>query len=43
MTAFSVAPTDIKIEVKDNCLATYQFGNHAAKHHFCSQCGIAAI
>ena len=40
MTAFTVAPEDIDIEIKDSSLSTYQFGSKTAKHHFCKQCGI---
>lgn len=40
MTAFVVAPEEIRLEVKDDALATYTFGEHVAKHHFCKRCGI---
>ncbi len=40
MTTYTVAPDEISIEVHDNCLSTYQFGNRVAKHHFCNRCGI---
>src|SRR5664279_196475 len=40
MTRFSVAPDEISIEVKDDSLATYEFGSRVAKHHFCRKCGI---
>lgn len=40
MTTFTVAPEDIHIEIKNDALATYEFGSHVAKHHFCRQCGI---
>lgn len=40
MTAFMVAPEEISIEAKADALATYEFGSHIAKHHFCKQCGI---
>ena len=40
MTAFTVAPEDIEIEINGNSLSTYQFGSGIAKHHFCSNCGI---
>ncbi|UCH53208.1 MAG: GFA family protein [Pseudomonadota bacterium] len=40
MSAFTIAPEEIKIDVKDNALATYEFGSRVAKHHFCKKCGI---
>lgn len=40
MTAFTVAPEDIEIEVDSDALGTYEFGHHIAKHHFCRRCGI---
>ncbi len=40
MSGFVVAPDEMIIEDKDNCLATYEFGHHVAKHHFCRKCGI---
>ena len=40
MTPFTVAPTEISIETKNDALATYEFGSHIAKHHFCKTCGI---
>ena len=40
MTAFTVAPEEIDIEVSGDALSTYQFGLKTAKHHFCNKCGI---
>ncbi len=40
MTGFTVAPDEISIDVKDDALATYEFGSQVAKHHFCRKCGI---
>ena len=40
MSAFTIAPEEIKIDVKENALATYEFGSRVAKHHFCKKCGI---
>lgn len=40
MTGFTVAPDEIRIDVKDDSLATYLFGGRVAKHHFCNKCGI---
>ncbi|WP_156473553.1 GFA family protein [Neptuniibacter pectenicola] len=37
---FIVAPEEMKIEVAENALATYQFATHVGKHHFCKRCGI---
>ena len=34
MTAFTVAPDDIQIEILADALATYQFGSKVARHHF---------
>ncbi len=35
-----VAPQNFRLISGQNVLATYQFGTHIAKHHFCSACGI---
>lgn len=40
MSAFTIAPEEIKINVEDDALATYEFGSRVAKHHFCKKCGI---
>ena len=40
MSAFTVAPDEIEIEVTGENLATYEFGSRVAKHHFCKTCGI---
>ncbi len=40
MSNFLIAPDQISITVKDDCLATYEFNSRVAKHHFCSKCGI---
>ena len=40
MSNFFVAPEDIDIEAKEDAIATYEFGTHVAKHHFCKRCGI---
>lgn len=40
MSSFVVAPEEITIEVEGDALATYTFGTHVAKHHFCRCCGI---
>lgn len=40
MTAFTVAPENMNIEIKGDPLTTYQFGLMVAKHHFCRNCGI---
>ncbi len=40
MTAFTVAPEAIDIEVVEDSLSTYQFGSNVAKHHYCNKCGI---
>ena len=40
MSVFLLTPGEISIEDKDNSLATYEFGQHVAKHHFCRKCGI---
>ena len=40
MSAFSLAPGEIHIEVTGDNLATYEFGSGVAKHHFCKTCGI---
>jgi len=40
MSAFTIAPEEIEIQVQDDALGTYAFGSGVAKHHFCKQCGI---
>lgn len=40
MTAFTLAPDEITIDVKNDSLSTYKFADGVAKHHFCNQCGI---
>ena len=40
MGNFSVAPEQIIIDAEEGALATYGFGTHIAKHHFCKHCGI---
>ena len=43
MTAFTVAPEDMNVEVRGDSLSTYQFGFKTAKHHFCNKCGISTF
>ena len=40
MSAFTLEPEEIKIKVLNDTLATYEFGECIAKHHFCRICGI---
>lgn len=40
MSDFVLAPDELHIEIKDDALATYQFGNQVARHQFCRKCGI---
>jgi hypothetical protein len=40
MSAFTLAPDEIKIVSKGGALTTYEFGACVAKHHFCNECGI---
>jgi hypothetical protein len=40
MSAFTLAPKEMEIEVDGDQLATYAFGSGVAKHHFCKNCGI---
>ena len=40
MSAFTLAPDEIKITVLDGSLGLYQFGSKVAKHYFCQTCGI---
>ncbi len=40
MTPFTVAFEDIKTTIKNDAMATYQFGTSVAKHYFCKTCGI---
>lgn len=40
MSAFTVASDELIITATTGALSTYEFGSNAAKHHFCSKCGI---
>lgn len=40
MTAYAIAPEDIKISVEGEALSTYEFGTGVAQHYFCNRCGI---
>lgn len=40
MSAFTIAPEDMKIEAKADALSSYQFGSKVATHYFCNKCGI---
>lgn len=40
MSNFVVAESDLRMTIKNEALATYQFGSKVAKHHFCRHCGI---
>lgn len=40
MSGFTLAPEEIKIEVKGGSLGLYQFDSKVAKHYFCTVCGI---
>lgn len=40
MSAFVIAPEDMRIDAADGALGTYAFGSGVAKHHFCTRCGI---
>ena len=40
MTDFVIPPACIDIATADQALATYQFDDGTAKHHFCRRCGV---
>lgn len=40
MTPFVLPPEQLKADLDDENLSTYQFGTCTAKHHFCRNCGI---
>lgn len=40
MTDDVIPPQDMHISDEEGALATYRFGSHTARHHFCSRCGI---
>ncbi|MBW8190122.1 GFA family protein [Neiella marina] len=40
MSTFALSPEQLRIVVKNDALADYQFGNQVAHHHFCRVCGI---
>ena len=40
MSAFTIAPEEIKIDASGETLSLYQFGTRVAKHYFCNRCGI---
>ena len=41
LSTFLINGEDLSIDVKDNAIATYQFGTLVAKHQFCRICGIS--
>ena len=40
MSNFTLAPEEIRFEVKDDALGLYQFDTKIAEHYFCKHCGI---
>ncbi len=40
MSEFMLTADELKVDIKDDALKTYQFGSKVAKHHFCHNCGI---
>ena len=40
MTSFTIPPENMSIHDGNGLLATYQFDDGIARHHFCSRCGI---
>lgn len=40
MSEFVVAAADLHISDPEQQTATYTFGSHVAKHHFCRRCGV---
>jgi hypothetical protein len=40
---FIVEGDEFELETPAQNLATYTFGTHTAKHHFCKRCGIASF
>lgn len=41
LSTFLVAEEEFSINVKDDALATYQFGTMVAKHRFCQVCRVS--
>ena len=39
----AVAPEQFRITAGQSELATYTFGTHVARHHFCSHCGVSVF
>ena len=40
LSSFTLPREALEIAAEAGRLATYQFGTHTAKHHFCTHCGI---
>ncbi len=40
MSGYMISDEDLTIDAGDDVLGMYQFGNKAAKHYFCKNCGI---
>ena len=40
MSIDAFSPDELKLEITNDALATYEFGSGVAKHHFCKHCGI---
>jgi hypothetical protein len=38
-----IPPAQFTLLSGEDALATYQFGTHTAKHHFCRHCGVASF
>lgn len=38
-----VSADDFELLTSEDALATYTFGTHTAKHHFCKTCGITSF
>ncbi|MEM7429098.1 MAG: GFA family protein [Pseudomonadota bacterium] len=41
LSTFLVPGEELTVDVRDNALATYQFGTMVAKHQFCRVCGVS--
>ncbi len=41
LSTFLVPAENLRIDIKDDALTTYQFGTMVAKHQFCRICGIS--
>ena len=40
MSAFTLLPAELNIDINNDSLSTYQFASKVARHYFCKNCGV---